>query len=400
MLGRRFADDLRGFLRRFPLVTVLGPRQCGKTTFIKQALPDWTYLDLERPSDAAPLAADPEGRLAQLGDHVVFDEAQRVPALFPLLRSVVDDRRSRVGRFVLLGSASPTLVREISESLAGRTALLDLPPLRWEEVAAARTAASLQKVWFRGGFPPALLARSDHGTAEWLEAYSRTIIERDLPSLGVEVSASQMRRLWTMLAHVHGGLWNASQLAAALGVSYHTINRYVDILEQTFLIRKLPPYFANVGKRLVKSPKVYFRDSGLLHWFLGIRSLRELDVHPSRGSSWEGFVVDQLVSALRRVLPASQAYFWRTAKGDEVDLLIEVGRRRIPFEIKLHSTPGTDDAVSLRRCMDVLSLPRGYLIYPGDEDYSLGRNVTALGASALLGHPERLLELSQAAVPR
>lgn len=392
MLPRLFADDLRGLLHRFPVVTVLGPRQCGKTTFIRQALPEWTHVDLERPSHAVPLAADPEGRLAQLGDHVVFDEAQRVPALFPLLRSVVDDRPSRRGRFVLLGSASPTLVHEISESLAGRTAMLDLPPLRWDEVAG-RTTSTLCALWFRGGLPPAFLARSQRDCAEWLEAYTRTFIERDLPTLGIDVSAPQMRRLWTMLAHVHGGVWNASSLAAALGVSYHTVNRYVDVLEQTFLVRKLPPYFANVGKRLVKSPKVYFRDSGLLHAFLGIPSPRDLDVHPARGASWEGFVIDHLISAFQRRLPGSRPYFWRTAKGDEVDLLVDVGRRRIPIEIKVRTTPGAEDAVALKRCMDVLKLPRGYLVYPGTADYSLGDRVTALGAEALLRSPERVATL-------
>ncbi len=392
MLRRLFADDLRGLLHRFPVVTVLGPRQCGKTTFIRQALPGWTHVDLERPSHAVPLAADPEGRLAQLGDHVVFDEAQRVPALFPLLRSVVDDRPSRKGRFVLLGSASPTLVHDVSESLAGRTAMLDLPPLRWDEIAS-RTTSTLRTLWFRGGLPPAFLARSQRDCAEWLEAYTRTFIERDLPTLGIDVSAPQMRRLWTMLAHVHGGVWNASSLAAALGVSYHTVNRYVDILEQTFLVRKLPPYFANVGKRLVKSPKVYFRDSGLLHAFLGIHSPRDLDVHPARGASWEGFVIDHLISAFQRRLPGSQPYFWRTAKGDEVDLLVDVGRRRIPIEIKVRTTPGAEDAVALKRCMDVLKLPRGYLVYPGTADYSLADNVTALGAAALLRSPERVVTM-------
>lgn len=226
-----------------------------------------------------------------------------------------------------------------------------------------------------------------------MDAYTRTFIERDLPALGVDVSASQMRRLWTMLAHSHAGLWNASQLAASLGVSYHTVNRYVDILEQTFLVRKLEPYHANIGKRLVKSPKVYFRDSGLLHYFLGIQSTAAMDVHPARGASWEGFVVDQLVSAFQLVVPSSQAYFWRTAKGDEVDLLMDRGDRRIPIEIKLHSTPGAADGAACRRCMDALGLRRGYVVYPGTTDYSLGGGVTALGATALLRQPERVNRL-------
>lgn len=393
IVERRYQDALRRLLRRFPVVTVLGPRQCGKTTFIRQALPNWTYLDLERPSDAAPLAADPEARLGQLRGRVIFDEAQRLPELFPVLRGVVDRERSRRGRFVLLGSASPALVRQISESLAGRGAFLDLPPFRWDEVGARRGTRGLSTLWFRGGFPVAFLERDDRARHDWLDGYTRTFIERDLAALGIEVSASQMRKLWTMLAHVNGGLWNASQLAASLGISYHTVNRYVDILEQTFLIRKLLPYFANVRKRLVKSPKVYFRDTGLLHYFLGILSPEALETHPARGASWEAFVIDQLVSAFKRAVPGSHAFFWRTAQGDEVDLLVETGARRVPFEIKLHSAPRAEDVRGLRRCMRDLHLARGYVVYPGRGSYSLGGGVTALPARGLLARPENVARL-------
>jgi predicted AAA+ superfamily ATPase len=310
-----------------------------------------------------------------------------------VLRGLIDRRRSRKGRFVLLGSASPSLVRGISESLAGRTAFLDLPAFRWDEVEGRRAAGGLQALWLKGGFPEAFLARSDGARNDWMEAYTRAFIERDLPALGIDVSASQMRKLWTMLAHVSGGLWNASQLAASLGVSYHTVDRYVDILEQAFLVRKLAPCFANVGKRLVRSPKVYFRDTGLLHYFLGIRSMKQLDTHPSRGASWEAFVVDQLLSAYRRLDPGCQAFFWRTAQGDEVDLLIETGSRLVPFEAKLHSAPGPEDARRLRRCMADLGLPRGYVVFPGREGYSLGGGVAALPAATLLGRPLRLARL-------
>ena len=391
MIERHYGPLLRRLLRRFPAVTVLGPRQCGKTTFIRRALPAWTYLDLERPSDSVPLAADPEARLNQVGDRVVFDEAQRVPELFPILRSIIDSRRSRRGRFVLLGSASPSLVRRISESLAGRTAFLDLSPFRWSEVKSHRQTRQLTTLWFRGGFPPAFLERDDHARHEWLESYTRAFIERDLPALGIEVSASQMRKLWTMLAHCNGGVWNASQLAASLGVSYHTVNRYVDILEQTFLIRKLPPYFANIGKRLVKSPKIYFRDTGLLHFFLGIHSAFALDTHPARGMSWEAFIIDPLISAFQQAVPGSQAYFWRTSQGHEIDLLVDLGTKKIPFEIKLHSAPTAEDVGTLHRCMRDLKLPRGYLVYSGREHYSLGNGITALSAEKILSRPQTLL---------
>ena len=393
MIDRAYGTALRSLLRRFPAVTILGPRQCGKTTFIRRALPDWSYADLERPADATPLAADPEARLEQIGDRVVLDEAQRLPEIFPVLRGLIDRRRSEKGRFVLLGSASPSLVRRISESLAGRTAFLDLPPFRWDEVEGHRRAGGLATLWLRGGFPDAFLARGDRARHDWMEAYTRAFIERDLPALGIDVSASQMRKLWTMLAHVNGGLWNASQLAASLGVSYHTVDRYVDILEQAFLVRKLAPYFANVGKRLVKSPRVYFRDSGLLHHFLGIRTASQLDTHPARGASWEAFVVDQLLSAWRRLDPGCQGWFWRTAQGDEVDLLVETGSRLVPFEAKLHSAPGPDEARGLWRCMADLELSRGYVVYPGRERYSLGRGVTALPAQGLLGRPASLARL-------
>ena len=392
MIVRRFDGLLKGLLRRWPALLLLGPRQCGKTTFIRQALPGWTYVDLERPSHAAPFLADPEARLAQLGHRVILDEIQRVPPLFAVLRSVIDEQRARHGRFVLLGSAAPELVRGTSESLAGRAAFLDLPPFRWDEVRGLK-GARLADLWCRGGFPRAFLARNDDARTEWLDAYTRAFIERDLPTLGVDLSAPRMRQLWTMLAHHNGGLWNASQLAASLGTSYHTVNRYVDVLEQTFLVRTLPPYVANLSKRLVKSPKIYIRDTGLLHFLLGIHSSAALHTHPARGLSWEAFVIDQVVSALERTRPASRAYFWRTARGEEVDLLVDHGRRRVPFEIKLHSAPAREDARSVVACMRDLGLTKGYVVHAGRQEYSLGDNVTALPADQLLSRPGEIADL-------
>ncbi len=383
MVPRRYGTTLRRHLRQFPAVTLLGPRQCGKTTFIRSALPGWTYVDLERPSDATPLAADPEARLEQLGDHVILDEAQRLPELFPVLRGALDRVHAK-GRYVLLGSASPLLVRGISESLAGRTSFLDLPAFRWEEVSGRRGFSDLAILWLRGGFPSAALESDDRARMDWMEAYARAFIERDLPGLGIEVSAAQMRKLWAMLAHVNGGLWNASQLAASLGVSYHTVNRYVDILELAFLIRRLQPFHVNIGKRLVKSPKLYFRDTGLLHYFLGIRDATALETHPSRGASWEAFVIDQLVSLYERHAPGSRPYFYRTASGLEVDLLVDLGPRRVAFEVKLHHSPGADVTRGLRACFEDLGVARGYVVYPGREDYSLGRGIMALAAPRLL----------------
>ncbi|MSP41060.1 MAG: ATP-binding protein [Deltaproteobacteria bacterium] len=387
MIKRDYGPVLRRLLRRYPCVTLLGPRQCGKTTFIRTELPSWTYMDLERPSDAAPLVADPEARLGQLQGKVIFDEAQRVPELFPVLRGLIDRQRTKMGRFAILGSASPTLVRHISESLAGRTAFVDLPTFRWNEVKTDDQAAAIKSLWLRGGFPQAFLNPKDRDRGEWLEAYTRSFIERDLPALGIDVTAAQMRKLWTMLAHCNGGVWNASQLAASLAVSYHTVNRYVDILEQTFLIRKLPPYFANVGKRLVKSPKIYFRDTGLLHFFLGISSAAMLDTHPARGMSWEAFIIDQVISICQREVPSCRPYFWRTSQGHEIDLVIDLGSKKIPIEVKLHSAPTAQDAASLVQCMRDLKLTRGYLVHSGRQHYSLGNGVMALAADEILTHP-------------
>ena len=393
MIPRGYASVFRGLLRRFPAVTILGPRQCGKTTFAREVLRGWTYVDLERPSDAAPLAADPEARLAQLGDRVILDEAQRLPELFPVLRSVLDARRSRRGRYVLLGSASPSLVRGISESLAGRTGFLDLPPFRWDEVRGRRGGDDLPALWLRGGFPPAFLERDDSARQEWMEAYVRAFLERDLPALGIDVSGAQLRKLLAMLAHCQGATWNASRLASSMGVSYHTVDRHVDILEQAFLVRKVPPYFVNVGKRLVKSPKVFLRDSGLLHHFLGIPSRAVLDVHPSRGASWEGFVIDQLISGFERTSPGARPHFWRTSQGDEIDLLVDLGSRLVPFEVKLHGAPSSADAGVLRRCMGQLGVRRGYLVHSDRESYSLGGGVRALSAERLLAAPCALARL-------
>ena len=391
MLKRDYASRLNHLLASFPVVTILGPRQSGKTTFIRHALSEWNYQDLEKPSHVVPLIEDPEARIDQLGDHVVYDEAQRIPALFQVLRGVIDRHRNKNGRFVLLGSASPSLIRQISESLAGRTAFLDMPPFRWQEVHENAKNGGLFKLWLRGGFPKAFLQKKDLSRHEWFEAYTRAFIERDLPALGIEISNVQMRKLWTMLAYAHGSIWNASQLASSLGISYHTVNRYAEILEQTFLVRVLPPYFANLPKRLVKSPKIYFRDSGLLHYFLGIRSMKMLESHPSRGASWEGFILDQLITAIQKCESQAQPYYWRTAHGDEADLLMELGSKKIPFEIKLHSSPSTSDTKALRRCMTDLHLSRGYVIYPGADDYSLGGGVMALSAGKLLLNPEKIL---------
>lgn len=390
MIDRIFLNTLQRKLRNFPAVAVLGARQCGKTTFVRSALPDWRYVDLERPSDAASFIDDPESRLQQLGGRVILDEAQQVPELFPVLRSVIDQQRRENGQFVLLGSASLSLVKSISESLAGRVAFVEMSPLLWQEIAGS--GYSLNHLWYRGGYPDAFLAENDLSRLDWFEGYTRTFIERDLAALGIDVSGPQMRKIWIMLAHASGGLWNASQLASSLGVTYKTVNRYTDILEQTFLVRKLQPYYANISKRQVKTPKILMRDTGLLHYFLGINSPEALETHPQRGASWESFVVEQLVMTLSLVSPGSRFWHWRTAGGAEVDLLLESGGSLVPVEIKLHSSPTRSLTRGMVSCLHDLGLPKGFVIYPGKETYAMGKGITAVAADTVLRNPALLLQ--------
>lgn len=392
MIKRHFSDCLRNLLKNFPVVCILGPRQSGKTTFIRAALPEWKYIDIEKPSDYIRLSGDPEDGLKRLKEHFIIDEVQQLPAIFPVIRSFVDQSRKKNGQMVLLGSASLSLIHQISETLAGRVGFLDITPFHWHEVYGKK-GITLETLWYRGGFPDAFLKPADNDRIDWFTAYTRTFIERDLSAMGISISSPQMRKLWTMLAHFNGGIWNASQLAASMGVSFHTINRYTDILEQTFLIRKLPPYFANIGKRLVRSPKVYFRDTGLLHYFLGLHDSDTFTAHPACGASWEGFVIEQMITAFQLFSPGSQPFFWRTASGAETDLIIQKNNRLIPFEIKLHSAPSLKDVPGLVSCMKDLNLDRGYVLNPGLNEYSIGSGIIVLPTEKLLSNLERLKEL-------
>jgi uncharacterized protein len=375
---RHYSERLQELLKTFPIVCLLGPRQCGKTTFIKQQLTGWRYLDLEKPSDLTRLEADPEDALARWGSQIIFDEAQLFPQLFPILRSYIDEKRTQKGRIVLLGSASFSLIQNISETLAGRVGFLDMAPFHLGEVGEQN------KLWFRGGFPEAFLQNNNLKRRDWFESFTRTFITRDLNQLGINVSASQMRRLWGMLAHVHGGLWNASDIAAALGTNYHTVNRYLDILEQTFMVRKLSPYFTNIGKRLVKSPKVYIRDTGILHSFLGCHAQKELEEHPKRGMSWESFVIEQICGQLALHHPGTEVFFWKTATQPEVDLLIKRGPTLIPIEIKLHRSPKKSDLKGLVSCMKDLKIKQGYVVRSEGEPYSLGDGIEVVSLQDML----------------
>jgi predicted AAA+ superfamily ATPase len=361
-------------LAQFPAVALLGPRQVGKTTLAQVVAanhPGAVLLDLERESDRAALQR-PELLLPPLRDKlVVLDEVQRAPQLFAALRPEIDAER-RAGRFLLLGSASGDLMSQSSESLAGRISYVELAPLLAAELPA--DLKTLQTLWLRGGYPLSLLASDDAQSMQWRQDFLRTFLERDLPTLGPRVPAEAMRRFWTMLAHLQGQLFNASQLGQALGGASHTTAaRYLDALVDTMMLRRLPPHLANVGKRLVKSPKVYVRDSGLLHALLGLGSVPDLQGHPVAGASWEGFVVEQVAAALP---PGAQMGFYRTAAGAELDLVVELGQRKIGIEIKFSAAP--KPARGFWQSLRDLAIDEAFVVAPVARRYPLAPEVEVL----------------------
>ena len=353
-----------------PAVALTGPRQCGKTTLartIAAAEPEGsTFFDLESAVDRRRLQA-PEQTLGGLSGLVVIDEIQREPALFETLR-VLADRTDNPARFLVLGSASPTLVRGISESLAGRVGLVELAGFDLTEIGPE----SWRTLWLRGGFPRAWLAPHDRASAVWRRSFVQTFLERDIPQLGITVPAETLRRFWTMLAHYHGQVWNAAEFARALGSSEGTARRYLDILTGAFMVRALPPWFANVRKRQVKSPRIYVRDTGLLHTLLTLETGDELAGHPKVGASFEGFAVEQLAGTFE----AGSVYFWATHGGAELDLLVMRGGKRYGFECKLADAPGTTR--SMRVALNDLELEHLWVVYPGKQAYPLDDRISVL----------------------
>ena len=373
---RRFRKRIETLFRSHPAVGILGPRQCGKTTlardYLKSSGRRWVhYFDLEDPEDLARLD-DARLTLSPLRGLVVIDEIQRRPELFPLLRVLVD-RRSPSQRYLILGSASRELIRQSSESLAGRIAYVELPPF------TATEANPLQRLWLRGGFPRSWLARSNADSMNWRKGYIATFLERDVPALGIDMAPGAMRRLWLMLAHSHGHVLNASDLARSMDTSQPTIRRYLDLLSGTFTMRALPPWHANVRKRQVKSPKVFFRDSGILHALLDLPDMAALRGHPAVGASWEGFALEQVT----HIVGASpeECYFWRTHTGAELDLLIVRGRERLAFEFKYSSAPKTTR--SMHSALDDLGLEQLTIVCPGASTYPLASQVTVTNLADL-----------------
>ena len=382
MFERLATPLLQAAAAKFPVITILGARQVGKTTLARAAFPRHAYLDLEDPRTAERFRDDARFALDQAGAAgLILDEAQAVPGLFPALRGAVDANRVANGRFVLLGSAQPALVRGIAESLAGRVAIFDLDPLAACEAASGDDPRDWRTLWLKGGFPDAL--RADFRA--WWDAYLRMLLERDLPQYGVSADPVFMRRLLTMLAHQHGGLFNASSLGASLGVSYHTIQRQVDVLESVFLVRRLAPWFRNVGKRLTKAPKVYLRDSGLLHHLLNISAFDDLANHPSRGASWEGFVIEDLLRRERVARPGTSPWFWRTAAGAEVDLVLERGNDKVAIEIKAGRGGDTRSLRALRDSLPDIGADRAWIVDQADGIAGLGPQIARAGFAEVQG---------------
>jgi predicted AAA+ superfamily ATPase len=366
LLRKEYLSRLEIATRRSPVTALLGPRQCGKTTLARQFIEGKSaiFFDLESLPDQRRLQ-NPELVLGALEGLVVLDEIQSLPELFQVLRVLVD-RPQYKARFLILGSASPPLVRNVSETLAGRVEFVELSGFSLAETGAD----AWRQLWVRGGFPRSFLAESEEDSIAWREGFIRTFLERDIPQLGISIPAAAMRRFWTMLAHYHGQTWNAAELARSMGFSDKTIRSYLDILTSTFMVRQLQPWYENVSKRQVKAPKVFFRDTGLLHSLLEIGDQHTLLGHPKVGASWEGFALEQVLQALR----PSQAYYWATYGGAELDLVFLHSGKRYGMEIKFNEAPKLTP--SMRTAVQTLALAHLWVLYPGEHDYPISERIT------------------------
>ena len=360
------------------ICALLGPRQVGKTTLAKAYIKSHpkqplSFFDLENPLDLARLE-NPMLTLSKLTDQlIVIDEIQRRPDLFPVIRVLVDEE-DKNRKFLILGSASRDLIRQSSETLAGRIGYIELPPFSLIEIK------NCEKLWIRGGFPKSYLAQSNQDSYNWRQSYITTFLERDIPSLGFQIPPQQLRRFWLMLAHYHGQIFNASELGRSLGISDHSARKYLDILVGTFMVRMLNPWFENLGKRQVKSPKIYFRDSGVLHALIGILDQTQLDIHPKLGAVWEGFALEEIIRL--HSATSEECYFWATQSGAELDLLILKNGKKIGFEFKYTDTPKISSSMQI--AITDLKLDHLYVIFPGKISFSLSEHITAQGLEAIL----------------
>ena len=364
----KFIHSIQASFQTFPITALLGPRQSGKTTlarFIAERMQS-TIFDLENPIDIQRLSA-PMQALENLSGLVIIDEVQRKPELFELLR-VLADQPGRKTRYMLLGSASPHLVKGVSESLAGRIGFVDLSGFQlWEVGNEFRN-----RLWTRGGFPRAYLAGSDSDSMLWRTNFIRTFLERDIPQLGITIPAETLRRFWTMVAHYHGQVWNAAEFARSIGTAENTARRYLDILAGAYMVRVLPPWFENLKKRQVKAPKIYIRDSGLLHSLLQIPTMEVLQGHPKIGASWEGFALEHVIRAFQ----TRDAYFWATHAGAELDLMVTIAGKRYGFEFKYADAPGRKRSMHI--ALSDLGLAHLWIIYPGHQTYELSEKITVI----------------------
>ena len=374
IVRKHYFDRVKKALGRNPVVALLGPRQCGKTTLARQMIPAGhpQYFDLEDPV-VARLMENPMTALQGLRGLVVIDEAQRQPGLFPVLR-VLADRADQPATFLILGSASPDLLKQSSETLAGRLETVSLEGFRLTDLGAAAQA----RHWVRGGFPLSYTARTEADSLAWRRQFLQTFLERDIPQLGVTIPAVALRRFWNMVAHYHGQIWNAAELARALAINESTVRRYLDLMTGVFMVRQLPPWFENLGKRQVKAPKIYVRDTGLLHALLGIANQRDLELHPKVGASWEGYAVEEVLKALR----PDEAYFWATHQGAELDLLLFKRGRRIGIECKRADAPTLTPSMHI--ALADLKLDELRVVYPGKKRYTLAKKVEVVPLSELV----------------
>lgn len=366
-------------LSEYPVVALLGPRQCGKSTLAKKLLSlrsRAAYLDLERPSDLAKLQDAESYFETHSGSLICLDEVQRAPDLFPVLRSVCDGR-GKPGQFLILGSASRDLLRQSSESLAGRVAYLELTPFLIGEIEASD--AAMKRLWLRGGFPKSFQSRSEASSFEWRLNFIITFLERDIPALAPGLPAASIGRLWSMCAHLHGQSLNYSNLAAAMGVSDNTIRTWLDLLAGAFAVRLLPPYSANLGKRLIKAPKLYIRDPGLLHALLSIETMEELHGHPAYGASWEGFTLENV---LARIRPGIKASFYRDSNGSEIDLILEKGQKRLAIEFKAGVAPTIGRP--FLNALELLGNPKAIVVSRAPEAFPISKGVFAMPLREML----------------